>query len=189
MELSNPYSDNADCGALAEFCRKAGRETVYRRHEYFGRRGGPAIFMGYIEEGGVRYAVTDDAGRSHTVGFCCEGDFAADYSAFVQGRPALVDSVAIQDTRMKVITRRQYFDFIGSDYDTCLLGRKMAERLFVSAYDRLLGFYLMNPEQRYVDLMTRYPHLGERLTSREIASLVGIAPETLSRIRRRLLDK
>lgn len=65
----------------------------------------------------------------------------------------------------------------------------MAERLFVSAYDRLLGFYLMSPEQRYVDLMTRYPHLGERLTSREIASLVGIAPETLSRIRRRLLDK
>ena len=103
MKLSNPYSDNADCGALAEFCRKAGRETVYRRHEYFGRRGGPAIFMGYIEEGGVRYAVTDDAGRSHTVGFCFEGDFAADYSAFVQGRPALVDSVAIQDTRMWVI--------------------------------------------------------------------------------------
>ncbi|UKI38964.1 MAG: cyclic nucleotide-binding domain-containing protein [Alistipes putredinis] len=106
---------------------------MYRRHEYFGRRGGPAIFMGYIEEGGVRYAVTDDAGRSHTVGFCFEGDFAADYSAFVQGRPALVDSVAIQDTRMWVITRRQYFDFIGSGYDTCLFGPEDGRTAFSSA--------------------------------------------------------
>lgn len=189
MEHLNSYLDNVDCSALAEFCRKEGREAVFHRNEYFGRRGFQSLVLGYIEKGGVRYAATDDAGRTHTVGFSFEGDFAVDYSSFLRRVPALIDQITLEDTRMWVITHRQYFDFIDRDYRSCLQGRRITEQLFVTMYDRLLKFYLLTPEQRYVDLMRHYPYLAEKLTFKEIASFVGITPEALCRIRRRLLEK
>ena len=189
MEHLNSYLDNVDCSALVEFCRQEGREAVLRRREYFGRRYTQALCLGYIEQGGIRYAATDAAGRSHTVGFSFEGDFAADYSAFLRRAPALIDMIALENTRMRVITYSQYADFIGRNQETCRLGRQVAEQLFITVCDRLLKFYLMTPQQRYEDLIARYPYLSERLTSREIASFVGITPEALCRIRRRMLEK
>lgn len=68
------------------------------------------------------------------------------------------------------------------------LGRLVAEQLFVMTYKRLLDSYCTTPEERYMDLMRHYPQLKELLPLREIASFIGVTPETVSKIRRKLLD-
>lgn len=64
----------------------------------------------------------------------------------------------------------------------------VAEQLFVMTYKRLLDSYCATPEERYMDLMRHYPQLKELLPLREIASFIGVTPETVSKIRRKLLD-
>jgi len=189
MENFNTYQENVDLSAFVSFCRREGREAVYRKNDYFCRRTQPAAFLGYVERGCIRYSAADDSGRNHTVGFSFEGDFAVDYSSFLKRKPAAIDLMALEETSLTVVTYGQYIEFINRDCDSCLLARRVTEHLLATVYERMLKFYLMSPERRYVDLITRYPYLTERLAAKEIASFVGVTPEALSRIRRRLLEK
>ena len=67
------------------------------------------------------------------------------------------------------------------------LGRVVAEQLFVMTYRRLMDCYCCTPEERYMDLMRRYPELKEQRPLKEIASFIGVTPETVSAIRKKLL--
>lgn len=64
----------------------------------------------------------------------------------------------------------------------------MAEQLFIVTCRRLLDSCCCTPEERYVELMHRYPELKERRPLKEIASFIGVTPETVSTIRRKLLN-
>ena len=66
------------------------------------------------------------------------------------------------------------------------MGRVVAEQLFAMAYRRLLDSYCSTPEERYLDLMKRYPDLKEQRPLKEIASFIGVTPETVSAIRKKL---
>lgn len=57
------------------------------------------------------------------------------------------------------------------------------------SYRRLLDYCSSTPEERYVDLMLRYPDLKELRPLKEIASYIGVTPETVSAIRRKLSGK
>lgn len=63
----------------------------------------------------------------------------------------------------------------------------VAEQMFVMAYRRLLDSYCCTPKERYVELMRQYPDLKDRRPLKEIASFIGVTPETVSAIRRKLL--
>lgn len=63
----------------------------------------------------------------------------------------------------------------------------VAEQMFAMAYRRLLDGYCCTPEERYVSLMKVYPELKEKRPLKEIASYIGVTPETVSAIRRKLL--
>lgn len=67
------------------------------------------------------------------------------------------------------------------------MGRMVAEQLFVMTYRRLIDRYCQTPEERYLSFLQHYPELKEELPLREIASFIGVTPETVSKIRKRIL--
>ena len=62
----------------------------------------------------------------------------------------------------------------------------MAEPLLNDVSTRLLSMYCDSPEECYTKLINRYPDIVNLISLKEIASLIKVAPETLSRIRRKL---
>lgn len=188
MEQFDSYSENPDFEVFVRFCRERGRLLELRRGESFQRSGARADRLGYILRGGVRYLCCDKSGTEHVVGFGFEGDCAVAYASFLRRAPSCVDIRAIVDSQLCVVDYDEFCRFVERDDHTRLLIRRMDEALFISTYDRLLEFYLYTPEERYVRLTERCPRLLDRLSLREIASLLHIRPESLSRIRRRMLD-
>lgn len=69
------------------------------------------------------------------------------------------------------------------------LGRLLFEELYLRKTERLVSFYAETAEQRYIKLMKQYPDLKEVVFLKEIASYLGVTPETVSHIRRKLRDK
>lgn len=67
--------------------------------------------------------------------------------------------------------------------------RKEVERLTGQAQDEFAAFVSSSPEQRYLKLLETKPDLINRVPQHQIASLLGIAPESLSRIRKRIFSK
>ncbi|QMU27669.1 Crp/Fnr family transcriptional regulator [Adhaeribacter radiodurans] len=68
------------------------------------------------------------------------------------------------------------------------LGRIMAERAVQSASERAAALSCDTPEERYLSLMTQNQDLFRRVPQKYIASMLGISPESLSRIRKRILS-
>ncbi len=87
------------------------------------------------------------------------------------------------------ITRRQFDEFVDKNRATQRLVRRMSEELFITTYERLLASYALTPEQRYLNLLAEYRDIVNRVPMKIIASFIGIAPESLSRIRQRIARK
>lgn len=83
----------------------------------------------------------------------------------------------------------QFSDYLDTNKETQRFGRLVAEEIFVEMYKRLLGFYCDTAEQRYIALLQRYPGLPQYITLKEIASFLGITPETVNHIRKKLRNK
>ena len=66
------------------------------------------------------------------------------------------------------------------------LGRLMAERAFIGLRMRTQTLTHLNPEERYLRLLKNRPKVIERIPQHYIASFLGIKPQSLSRIRKRL---
>lgn len=67
--------------------------------------------------------------------------------------------------------------------------RKMMEQDFGKIQDLLNRFITSTPEERYQDLLRHRPSLLQRVPQHQIASYIGVTPESLSRIRKRLFEK
>lgn len=57
------------------------------------------------------------------------------------------------------------------------------------ALSRIETFVLMNPEERYLDLIAKHPDLNDRVPNKYLANILGITPVSLSRIRKRISEK
>lgn len=69
------------------------------------------------------------------------------------------------------------------------LTRKMMEEEFGKTQDNFSKFITSSPEERYLNLLNERPGLLQRVPLIHIASYLGITPESLSRIRKRILVK
>jgi CRP-like cAMP-binding protein len=64
--------------------------------------------------------------------------------------------------------------------------RQMMERDFGRTQDRLAQFMASTPENRYLNLLQTRPDLLQRVPQHQLASYLGVTPESLSRIRKRI---
>lgn len=69
------------------------------------------------------------------------------------------------------------------------MGRIIADAMMTQYQDTLSEFKTSSPEERYINLLKNRPDLIQRVPQHQIASYLGIKPESLSRIRRRIIDK
>ena len=69
------------------------------------------------------------------------------------------------------------------------VGRVMAENAFMSLMQLNTMRTNLEPEDRYLNLLKQRPELVERIPQHYIASYLGIQPQSLSRIRKRIFDK
>ena len=67
-----------------------------------------------------------------------------------------------------------------------LVGRKMAEKMFLIKSKRELSLLNKTAEERYLDLFSDRPKLLKQIPLKYIASYIGITPQALSRIRKRI---
>jgi CRP-like cAMP-binding protein len=70
-----------------------------------------------------------------------------------------------------------------------ILCRKMSEAVLAKQQINFDEFKTSSPEQRYLNLLQKRPDLIQRVPQHQLASYLGIQPQSLSRLRARILDK
>jgi CRP-like cAMP-binding protein len=127
-------------------------------------------------------------GHEVTKNFFFERDYATEYVSFLTRTPSLLSIKVMEDAELIELNydkvQKLYEDYpIWQKY-----GRLMAERVFIEVAERTQQLLYLSPEEMYLKLMADQPRIIERIPQHYIASYLGIQPESLSRIRKRLMD-
>jgi len=158
------------------------REVTLTAGEFLIEPGKVCKNMAFISNGALRlYNVAD--GKEITLWIGTENRFITDLRSFVQQTPARWYIEAVTDCELAVISREDHFKLL-ENYPKWL---EFDNRLLTSAFSimehRLYSHLYMTAEERYRELMEAEPGLFNRVPLKMIASMLGIAPETLSRLR------
>jgi len=70
-----------------------------------------------------------------------------------------------------------------------IMCRKLSEELLAKQQMNFDEFKTSSPEQRYLNLIEKRPDLIQRVPQHQLASFLGIQPQSLSRLRARILEK
>lgn len=189
MEDFNKYTSHINYSPIVEFVLQQGKQVCYQKGDYFVRQGEICKTMGFVASGSFRYCCTNNLGENNIVGYTFENAFVGNYPAFQLRDRSNVDIQALCDCAVHVITNHQMEDFYETNNEHQKLGRRIAETLLWEIYDRMIAMYSLTPEERYLEIINRCPDLLKLITLKELASYLLIRPETLSRIRRKVVQK
>lgn len=183
--INDYYIDYLDLSELQNFFIENGEVRKYNRKEYFIRQLEKKEILGFVSDGIFRHTRIDSAGNEHVVGYSPVNHFVGDYTACLCNRESLISIQAVKKSTVYIIPYSKLETFFKSSHTQQRLGKMLAEQLFVMSYKRLIDQYCSTPEERYNSFIELYPELKEQIPLKEIASFIGVTPETVSHIRRK----
>ncbi|WDF58762.1 Crp/Fnr family transcriptional regulator [Flavobacterium sp. KACC 22758] len=142
-------------------------------------------YLSFIEKGMVRYYIPKED-NDLTFAFVFDGEFTSAYDSFITRLPANYTVEALSDTILWQISYADLQDIYTETKIGNTIGRYAGEGLFLKKSKRELSLLNDSAEQRYRNLFTERPELIEKIPQRYLASYIGITPQALSRIRKRI---
>jgi CRP-like cAMP-binding protein len=155
-----------------------------RKGEFLFQEGDTCDFVGLVIKGCLRMFFLKD-GKEITLFFHPENGTFGDYQNFRLQQPTCFSCQAIEDSEVLILDR-QVVQVLESAPEGQQLLRLIVECLAFGLRDRLLSLYRDTPEQRYLHLIETESLLLQRVPQHYLASYLGIEPESLSRLKRRI---
>jgi CRP-like cAMP-binding protein len=161
---------------------------TYKRKQLFIAEGKVCREIAFICKGSFRcYKIID--GVEVTTFFSFEHNWVSAYASFLRQSPSFISIDAMEDAEVLVLTYND-LQYLYNHYVSFeKFGRLMAEYLVGCYDDRMLSLLLKTPEERYLKTLTENSLYFERVPQHYIASYLGVAPESLSRIRKRVMQR
>ena len=140
----------------------------------------------FVLEGLVRAYVLSADGKEHTLAFYAEQEGVANFHTYTNDLPATEYLVCEEPSTLIVGTKAQEVAMYARFPKLLAITRQMMEEAFGDTQQALAQFRQSGPEARYRHLQATRPSLLQRVPQHQIASYLGVTPESLSRIRRRI---
>jgi len=169
----------------AEALSKFNLEKSFKKGDFLLKEGQAIQYEYYIIKGFVRkYYLTD--GIEKTTYFYVEGESISLNTELKEGKHSKFFLVCGEDCDLKVITKANIDEMFKRFPRFQNLCRKTTEKE-LQIYQNFFEQYMIStPEQRYVEILENRPDLIERVPQYHLASYLGVKPESLSRIRKRI---
>lgn len=163
-------------------------QRIYSRRQVFVNEGKLCHHLAFISKGSFRYYKMID-GVEVTTFFSFENNWVSAYTSFLNQTPSYITIEAMEESEMYVLSYEdmQYMYEHHAVWER--FGRLMAEYLVTCLDERMLSLLLKTPEERYLKTLHDNSFYFERVPQHYIASYLGVAPESLSRIRKRVMHK
>ncbi len=161
------------------------KEKTYKKGDFFLAEGQICKQVGFIVKGLMGYFINHD-GEEKTYSFSQENDFVCNYESFLPQSPSSKIIQALEDCDIFVISHNDLQLFYANVREGERFGRIAIEAVFLQLLHDIGSFYTETPELRYQRFLKNHADLQQRISQYHIASFIGVKPQSLSRIRKRI---
>ena len=161
------------------------RPLNLKKNDLFIKEGQYNQLIGFIVKGCMMCSFNKN-GKDHIEEFSFENEFITDYRNLLTQSASDKNVICLEDTDLLVVTYNEMQKLYEQKPIFERIGRMIAESLFMNWQEKAKSFLLDDAEERYFKLITHKPDLFQRVPQYLIASYLGVNPETLSRIRKKI---
>ncbi|KGR84320.1 Crp/Fnr family transcriptional regulator [Lysinibacillus odysseyi] len=163
------------------------RIDEYKKGKYLLRQGEfSAIKCYFVLKGCVRQFFIDESGKEVTTNFFTEEQAIPIINEKTQGELSKYSLVCIEDCILVVGDIDSENTMFNQYPQLEMMIRKMMEINLGEMQEQLGEFISSSPEERYKTVLRQCPQLIDRVPQHQLASYLGITPESLSRIKKRI---
>jgi CRP-like cAMP-binding protein len=156
------------------------------KKDYFVSVGSTNFQQGYVVGGALRVFYTDPKGNEHVMYFAFADWWVGDLAGFHFNEAATLSVQALEDSYILEVSKSDIEEMYLQVPALERLFRIMAQRTLAVLQKRFLLTISSHAEERYKELLQRHPGIEQIVAQHQIASYLGILPESLSRMKKKL---
>jgi CRP-like cAMP-binding protein len=160
-----------------------------RKKQFLLQAGDVALHENFVCNGLLRAYAVDADGHEHIAMFGMEDWWIGDLYSFLTQTPATQHIDALEDSEVLQIEKADLEELYKELPQLNRFFRILLQNAFVANQQRALAAISQTAEEQYLAFLKKFPSLEQRVPQHQIASYLGITPETISRIRRQQAGK
>ncbi|WP_374016710.1 Crp/Fnr family transcriptional regulator [Paenibacillus thiaminolyticus] len=158
----------------------------YKKGTVLLRQGDVPTTCYFVLKGCVRQYSINEAGKEVTSNFYTEEQAISIFNSYKQDKSSEYTLTCLEDSVLVVGDLAVEKDMYNKYGQLESMTRMMIEEKFGQVQDEYAAFIASTPEERFKSLLRQRPHLIDRVPQHQLASYLGITPESLSRIKKRV---
>ena len=162
-------------------------ESELKKGEFFTKSGQYCEKLSFVRSGFIRvFATADD--KEVTQWISTKGHFITDLYSFNFKQRARWNIQALTDCELYTIDKDNYTLLNNLVPNWVEMEKQFIAGCFIQLEDRVFSHLSLSAEERYNKLFENNPDLFNQVPLQYIASMLGMSPETFSRIRKKKIS-
>lgn len=172
----------------SELCKRYFEAVLFKKDSVIEEEGKVPKYLYYIVSGYLRLYHYNESGEEVTTHINCPPGFFTSYSNFISQQKS--------NEKVECITACELLRITKNDLDKLINESPAMKDFSIMVFQQSIGYNenrsrelaTLSAEQRYRKLMTEQPDILRHVPIAQIASFLGMKPESLSRIRRKMIN-
>jgi CRP-like cAMP-binding protein len=172
-----------------EMCFSYSEPKTFVKGQYLLRIGENCRFIGFLNQGLIVTTIIDNKGNEKASNFIYDGCFFTYTEGLASNNPSHKNFIALEECETIMLSKENLaVIFRANPKFESLLSQMLAEEVRNLLLNEQSN-KTVSIEERYLNLEKQYPNAFQRIPQKFIADYLGIEPQSLSRLRKRLAGK
>lgn len=170
---------------VAFFLSKLEAKTVARR-TLLAKEGEVCKYSIFVVDGALKSFTVDRQSNEHVISFALSGWWIADMYSLIHQKPGVLRIESLAESDLLLLSKQKQEELYEKIPKFERFFRIITENALVASQQRIINNLTLTAEERYLNFTEKYPFVMECAPLHNIASYLGMTPEFLSKIRRRI---